>query len=83
MGLFTSYTKDAAQVVESENDTIGKKAIAFLTAPIGFSSDELVEKTTQTVNILGWSGIALLGGELLGHRRAAQGKRAFIPVGRP
>lgn len=83
MALYTVYTKDAAQVVASEADSIGKKLTGFLTAPIGFSDTELVTKTTQSVNVAGWAVVSGLVMELIGHRRAAQGKQAFLPFGRP
>lgn len=80
--IFSSYTLTDA-TVKAEAATVGDKAIAFLKAPVTFGSDTGVSNTTQAINVLGWGGIAFLGGELLGHRRAAQGLKAFIPIGRP
>lgn len=83
MAIYTVYTKDAAQVIDSEADSFSKKLTGFLTAPVSFSETKLVTETSQAVSVIGWSAISGLVMELIGHRRAAQGKQAFLPFGRP
>ncbi|AAG00436.1 P9 membrane protein [Pseudomonas phage phi13] len=41
MGLYTTYKKSAEQTVDKENDSIGKKVVGFLTAPVSFKDDVL------------------------------------------
>lgn len=79
MGLYTTYKKSAEQTVDKENDSIGKKVVGFLTAPVSFKDDVLVSQKTQATNVLVWAGLTFLGGEWLGHRRAANGGQSIVP----
>lgn len=83
MGLLTSYKKATDQTVEKENDSIGKQVIGILSAPVRFKEDVLVTERAQAVAVWTYGLAAFVGGELLGHIRAAKGGQAFIPFGRP
>jgi hypothetical protein len=80
--LFTTYNL-ADGTVKEEAASVGDKVVGFLKAPISFSTDVGVSQSTQAINVLGWSAIALIGGELMGHIRASKGQKAFFPFGRP
>lgn len=83
MGLLTSYKKATDQTVEKENDSIGRQVIGILSAPVRFKEDVLVTERAQAVAVWFYGAAAFLGGELLGHRRAAAGGQAILPFGRP
>lgn len=80
---FQSYTKADTQVVADANTTFTNKVVDVLSAPVSFSTTELVTKQNRAVSVVAWGTIMLFGGELLGHYRARDGKQALVPFFRP
>lgn len=80
---FKSYTKADTQVVADANTTVTDQIVDVLSAPVSFSTTELVTKQNRAVSVIAWGTIMLFGGELMGHYRARDGKQALVPFFRP
>lgn len=82
MALQAVYKLGETPVIDEANDSFSKQAIATVTAPFSFDKDKVVTRQTQAVNIWLWGAAALVGGEYLGHRRAASGSKPLLAFGR-